>query len=228
MLLSAVWLVAAPDYEPLITLIAGIAGLLSSRPSRSEVEKKQVPGADHDQVIEPFESEFWPEEGIPEFRSSTSHLTLHVRPSHDAPTASELKVEPNAKIDFSGFRYRTIRPGKVVAKKSGTLTGRNLGRIGYLSRETYYDAYSESVELPYAAGDTFEYLQYRAEGSCFIRHEGYVFDIDYCPWLGGSDELALTKQPVAESWLHVVDKSGKAKGWLCAESGVAEEVGRSF
>lgn len=226
---SAVWLIAAPDYEPLVTLVAGIIGILTSLPSRAaSTDDVEVPGGDEAIETEPFESELWPEEGVPVFRATTSHLTLHARPYHEAPVVAELDVEPGSLIQFRSFRYRTVRPGKVVAKKAGRLTGRNLGRINYLSRDTYYEDTSQPVELAYEPGDTFEYIQYRAEGSCFIRHGGYVFDIDYCPWLGGSEELALTKQPYAESWLHVTGRNEKPVGWLCHQRGVADEVDRSF
>lgn len=227
-LASVIWLFAAPGYEALVTLLLGVSGLLSQMYGGHGPEQSALPGTDHKGIVEPFESEFWPEEGRPDFEAMTPLLTLHVRPSHLAPLAAELEVAVGSKISFSAFRYRTIRPGKVVARTSGVLDTRNLGQLSYLSRETYYDAYSEAVKLVYREGDSFEYLQYRAEGSCFIRKDGYVFDVQYGPWLGGTDQFALTKEPVAEGWLHVVDSAGKARGWLCAEHGVVRESGRHF
>lgn len=237
--LSGIWLYVEGGFEPLITMLAGIAGLLSSIFIRSEttqkkVEQSSIPGSDISIEPEMFESEFWPEEGRPVFITTTTHLKLFARPSLDAPMANEIEVAKNSEIKFNAFRYRTIRPGEVIAKADGVLKGRNLGKMKYLSRETYYESYSEYLEFPYAKGTSFEYLQYRAEGSCFIRWAGNVIDLDLCPWLDfiygkGLDKkaLVLTREPIAESWLQVINSNGKPIGWLLAD-GVTKVVDRTF
>ena len=216
-ILSAFW-VYYPNgsYEPTIVFLTTVGFLI-------EFLRRKAPIAgDKEEKSNTFDSEFWPEEGRPVFHSSTTHLTYYDKPNHKAEISNEAEVKKKSIIEYTSFRYRTIRPGRVVTKSSGKLEGRSLGEINFLSKDMYYEDYSEPTEIPYHTGDSFEYLQYRAEGSCFIRIKGMVYDIEYCPWLGSSSEIALTKKPLAESWLNT------SSGWLFVESGVIEEYDRIF
>jgi len=109
-----------------------------------------------------------------------------------------------------------------------SIEGRNLGKINYLSQQGYWDSCSDGHTIPLERGDEIEYLQYRAEGTCFIRRSGYVFDIDHCPWLAENDQLVLTIEPVAESWIQVVDDQREPIGWLHVQDRVAYEGSRKF
>ena len=230
--LSALWLYAEGGYEPLITTLVGIGGLVSSffiherrsEPAKrsSRVEKLVVESPD---IL--FESEFWPEEGLPEFRAKTPHIVLRERPSADSPVCREIDLPLSMKLEFSAFRYRTLRSGIVVAQAPGKLHARSYGRASYISRENYYESYAEYRDYTYEEGDAFEYLQYRAEGSGFIRWNGEILDAEL-PWAWGKDSsLRLQSEPEAEGWIQLLGTDRRPIGWLLVGE-FAEEVGRTL
>ena len=179
--------------------------------------------------MRPFESEFWPKEGIPVFEAKCDRLALRARPSIDAPVRGYLSTALGSRVPYSGFRYRTLRPGRVVVHKEYTLTGRNLGRTDYVSRANYYDDGGELVTLQLESSDRLEYLQYRAEGSGFIRWQGLVLDIEYLPWLGSNRPLELVVNPVNEAWIRVESESDMGTGWILVdEDETVSEVDREF
>jgi hypothetical protein len=171
----------------------------------------------------PFESEFWPEEGIPDFVAKVETLFLYARPAADAPIVAEWAVSLGAPIPFDGFRYRTIRPGVIVAKLDCKLVGRNLGRTDYVSHSNYYRDGGESITVQLRPGDRIEYLQYRAEGTAFMRWQGLALDAPI-PVPGTFDTACL---PVAESWVRVIDPNKGNSGWVLAEDQL-EEIHHQF
>jgi hypothetical protein len=173
-----------------------------------------------------FESEFWPEEGIPVFVAKFSTVPLYARPSSDAPIMGKLDVQPGSRIQFTAFRYRTLRPGRVLAHRPGLLCGRNLGPTDYVSRSNYYDDGGEGVAVRFNAGDQLEYLQYRAEGTGFLRWQGLVLD-SMLAWGDAEDALELVSEPVAESWVQVRDEDHQQSGWILADE-FLDEVERAF
>ena len=178
--------------------------------------------------MRPFESEFWPGEGIPVFEAKCTRLVLRARPSYDAPVVGYLSTVPGSRILFSGFRYRTLRPGRVVVHEEYTLTGRNLGKTNYVSSTNYYDDGGELITLQLQLNDRLEYLQYRAEGSCFIRWQGLVLDIEYSPWLGSNRPLELVVKPVTEAWIRVESES-VGTGWILVDDEeTGSEIDREF
>ena len=179
--------------------------------------------------MRPFESEFWPEEGIPVFEAKCPRIVLRARPSSDTPVVGYLSTVLGSRVPFSGFRYRTLRPGRVVVHEEYTLTGRNLGRTDYVSQSNYYDDGGELVILQLQSNDRLEYLQYRAEGSGFIRWQGLVLDVEYSPWLGSNRPLELVVEPVTEAWIRVESESDMETGWILVnEEETVSEIGREF
>ena len=179
--------------------------------------------------IRPFESEFWPEEGIPVFEAKVDRLVLLARPSSDAPVVGYLSTVPGLRIPFSGFRYRTLRPGRIVVHEEYTLTGRNLGQTDYVSRSNYYDDGGEPIALRLQPNDRLEYLQYRAEGTGFIRWQGLVLDVEYLPWLESNLPLELIVGPVTEAWIRIESESDVGTGWILVnDEETLSEIDREF
>ena len=180
--------------------------------------------------MRPFESEFWPEEGTPVFEAKCERLVLRARPNYAAPLIGYQSAVPGSRILFSGFRYRTLRPGRVVVHERYTLTGRNLGQTDYVSKANYYRDGGEFITLDLQANDRLEYLQYRAEGSSFIRWQGIVLDVEYSPWLGWGPNLPLelVVEPVTEAWIRVESESDIGAGWILVEDDVLSEIDREF
>jgi hypothetical protein len=174
-----------------------------------------------------FDSELWPGEGKPLFLSKTDSLILYSEPTIQSPVRNELKTAKGSTIQYDMTRYRNIKPGIVKTKKPVTLTGNHLGPLSYLSRTEYYSGTIQRKDLTFKKGTSFEYLQYRAEGSCIIRWSGEVFIIEYCPWLDVENtQFTIETEPVNEWWIRVT-RGDNTLGWLLIDKSIIEEK-RSF
>lgn len=178
--------------------------------------------------MRPFESEFWPEEGIPVFEAKCDRIVLRARPDYDAPVVGYLSTLPGSRILFSGFRYRTLRPGRVVVHEKYALTGRNMGQTDYVSSANYYKDGGELITLNLQPNDRLEYLQYRAEGNSFIRWQGIVLDVGYSPWPGLDRPLELVVEPVTEAWILADSGSDTEAGWILVDGEAVSEIDREF
>ena len=174
-----------------------------------------------------FDSELWPEEGIPKFQALRSDLRLHNRPSRLSRHKGNLRVDDGSYVPFDGFRYRTLTPGRVLVKQPSQLGGRSFGPTAYLSKEAYYNGPTTRWRANFVAGDEIEYLQYRAEGSGLIRWDGNCIALDYCPWLGDDESFQLIADPDVEQWLQV-SQDDRTLGWLLVSADELEECGRMF
>ena len=74
-----------------------------------------------------------------------------------------------------------------------------------------------------SAGDTFDYLQYRSEGTCFVRVAGKTMDAELCPT--ERKEFRLDARPTTEWWIHLT-VNGKPAGWLLVTDATVKDVGR--
>jgi hypothetical protein len=174
-----------------------------------------------------FDSELSPGEGKPSFFAKTNILILYKEPTTKSPIMNELNTVKGEKILYDMTRYRNIKPGIVKINKSITLTGKNLGAIMYLSRSEYYSTKTQRKDYVFRKGDSFEYLQYRAEGSCIMRLKGEVYLIEYCPWLDVENtQFTIESEPVNEWWVQVT-KGHAALGWLLIDKSIIGEK-RSF
>lgn len=182
------------------------------------------------QAAEPFESELWPGEGIPRFAAKVDRLTLYEQPSRSSSLAGARPIKKDQAIAYSATLVRTVRPGLVTATESTTLSGRSFGDIGHLSMDRYYAGEPGWNEVPFAAGESFEYLQDRAEGSCLIRRQRVVFEIEACPWLGGAPDsgFKLVEEPVTEWWIRVEGKEKQPLGWLLVDEESVDLLPRGF
>ena len=174
-----------------------------------------------------FDSELWPGEGKPSFFTKTNILIIHKEPTTKSPIKNELKTGKGERIHYDMTRYRNIKPGIVKTNESVILTGKNLGSISYLPRSEYYYTKTPYKDYAFKKGDDFEYLQYRAEGSCVVRWKSEVYVIEYCPWLDIENKaFTVEADPVNEWWIRVI-KNNAPLGWLLIEEHVVE-VKRSF
>ena len=75
-------------------------------------------------------------------------------------------------------------------------------------------------------GLNIEYLQYRAEGTCFVRLSGVVIDADPCP-INDKAMFRLETEPKIEWWIHVVLPDNSV-GWLLVTDSRVKLVDREF
>jgi hypothetical protein len=175
-----------------------------------------------------FDSELWPGEGIPRFAARSDRLVLHEAPDAASPVVTTQAVDPGQEITYDRTRVRTIDEGMVIARRPGSLYGRDLGDVEHLSEERYYAPGADFEEIPYGTRDSFAYLQYRAEGTCLVRDDNTVLQIDGCPWEGaGSSDFDLVRRPVTEWWVEVTSE-GDALGWLQLDAQSVEPLPRKF
>jgi hypothetical protein len=104
------------------------------------------------------------------------------------------------------------------------VAGRLLGTISRLSTEDYYSGRYASGNVAVSAGKDVEYLQYRAEGSCFVRVDREVIDAAPCP-AQDSQHFRAGAEPVVEWWIHL---TGTRVGWIEGTETTLEQVDREF
>lgn len=173
-----------------------------------------------------FEIALSPGEGQPQFQAVATEIPLHQTPMTSAPITRRLSVASGQDIAFDDTRFRTLEPGRFDVHSRGTVTGRLIGTVTELSTEQYYNGEFPKRTLDFKDGDVIEYLQYRAEGTCFIRFGGQILDADPCPSEDpGIYTLAL--QPKTEWWIRVV-ADGAPAGWVMVDDKTVKEKERTF
>jgi hypothetical protein len=173
-----------------------------------------------------FEVDLWPGEGRPVFEAVVQQLRLHELPSESSRVVETVRVRPKQRLAFDDTRYRTIKPGRFLVLASTDIIGRRLGDLSRLSSSDYYSGKFGPASAAVRAGDSIEYLQYRAEGTCFIRIAGSVIDADPCPTFKEA-QFRLESKPAMEWWIHII-VNGKALGWLLVTDATAKVVDREF
>jgi hypothetical protein len=170
-----------------------------------------------------FEIELWPEEGRPVFESTGASLALREEPNRAAAVRQEVDLPAGTPIDFLSTRYQTWVPGRIEVLEASTIVGRDMGDVRYLTRDEYYLGGFPRSEWSVLPGDTVEYLQYRAEGTCFVRVREVVVDAERCPAFL-QESFRVLEDPETEWWIEV--EIGDSGGWLRVDESV--RVRRGF
>lgn len=94
-----------------------------------------------------------------------------------------------------------------------------MGSLDYISYDTYYEGCGESIVIRINQGEEIEHLQYRAEGSGFVRWRGLVLDVPTLPWLlsFSKPKWRVVVEPITESWVRVTHPVTGDKGWVLAD-----------
>ena len=172
-----------------------------------------------------FEIDLWPGEGIPVFEATSQQLQLHELPSASSRVSKALNVSVGQRISFDDTRYGTTQAGRIRAYTDSHVMGSMIGKMNHLSRDDYARGKFAPVNVEVRTGTSFEYLQYRAEGNCFVRIDGNVISVWPCPTIENS-EFETIAEPKIEWWIHVVND--KAQGWLLVVDANVKEVKREF
>ena len=176
--------------------------------------------------IEPsFELDLWPGEGIPVVHPLRTDLALRGAALVSAPVKAVVRVPLRAPLDYDTTRYQTLRAGRLRVRAPAMVQGRDFGVLKRLSRNAYYGGGARAVRLDVASPTVFEYLQYRAEGTCFVRIDSHVIDADPCP-VQDTSAFRLEADPRLLWWIHI--RTAAATGWLLLSDTTAREVSRTF
>jgi hypothetical protein len=206
--------------------IAVLCGVVARAPAEPDVESDAGAGAgageagseeDPDRIGDAvFETETWPGEGIPVLGAPGPSIPLRDEPRRISPVVQTLASNPpGTTLAFDSTRYVTVTPGIAVALGPDTIRGRMLGARRYLSRDEYHSSVFREGSWPVAAGDSVELLQYRGEGTCFLRVGAEVVDADPClPVVGGRFEIL--SEPVVDWWARIQPGQGR-EGWAVVD-----------
>jgi hypothetical protein len=173
-----------------------------------------------------FEIELWPGEGRPQFQAVANELAIHETPSSSARIVRRLTVTEGQNIAFDETRYRTTESGHLQVRAATQITGRVLGPIRSLTRDAYYNGRFPRQAVACKQGDVLEYLQYRAEGTCFVRLGDQVVDASPCPAQDDGTFRVATK-PKTEWWIRVIVDRAPI-GWAIVDGKGIEQNGRTF
>ena len=202
----------------LLALIAACAG-----GSDNNAPGKQ---ADSTTPAAVFTVDLWPGEGIPVIEAQRERLPLHESPDPSSPAVDTLRAKIGQRVAFDSTRFQTIESGRMRAIDSLLVNGRAMGDVAHISREQYYVLSQPEVAIPVALQSTIDFLQYRAEGTCFIRIDRLVIDAQPCPGFG-KESVAVEREPVTRWWIRVRGQ-GDAFGWLLVSDSTAQSVRREF
>jgi hypothetical protein len=173
-----------------------------------------------------FAIDLWPGEGIPVIEARRVVLLLRAVPDSNAPVVDSLSGRVGRRILFDSTRYQTLRSGELRAITALQIAGRDLGEITHLTRDRYYLAPAPDVSIPVAGSGKIEFLQYRAEGTCFVRIDKRVIDAQPCPGFG-KESVEVVRHPVTQWWI-LVRGLGGSYGWLVVSDSTAQSVRREF
>ena len=159
-----------------------------------------------------FESALFPGEGPIRVRASGDEMVLRKAPMAYAGIADTIRIAQGEIIKVSNARFRTVVPGLFLVSDDCSIDGKRYGRVFYLSRLDYYRGGGKWETFRFSKRDTIEYLQYRAEGSAFLRMDGIVIKAE----LLTPESVALReiRSPQLELWIEVEDKYNDPLGWF--------------
>ncbi len=158
-----------------------------------------------------FEISILQGEGPHVFHARTKQLPLRDGPYVASPIAVSVKTSPGQQLVYDQELSRTTRVGHFKVLAVAQIEGRLFGRLTQVSRRDYYYGSVGRVNSTVVPGTTIQYLQYRAEGSCFVRIDGNVIEVSPCPEIDAA-KFKLESEPLTEEWIHV--KIGSANGWV--------------
>jgi hypothetical protein len=124
-------------------------------------------------------------------------------------------------VNFGETRFRTTKSGLVNVVAPSSITVRSYGAIDFLFFDDYYFKGTDK-SIVFNSGESFEFLQYRAEGEHLMRINGEV--IAFIP----DQNIEFSSCPVTEWWVQVVNQKKKPIGWLLIDENTVEVTDREF
>lgn len=162
---------------------------------------------------------------MPVIAAVRGELPLLKSPSPDATVVATLRIAVGSRLDYDSTRVQTIAPATVRATDIAVVRGRFLGATHALSRDSYYSDSFDDTTIDVAPSERVEYLQPRAEGTCFVRIDSSVVEANPCP-THDTASFAVAGEPELRWWIFVTSDS--ASGWLLVSDSTAKVVRREF
>jgi len=176
-------------------------------------------------AVPAFEVDIWPGEGIPIVNAAHVNLPLREAPNTSAAIVGRLTTKAGERIRYDSTRFQTVRPAVVRITGEAAVRGRSLGTLRHLSRDEYYSNAFPDTTISLNPSVAMEYLQYRAEGTCFVRIGNQVVDADPCPIMD-TTKFSVTGKPETLWWIRALGST--VSGWLLISDTTATVVDRTF
>jgi hypothetical protein len=160
-----------------------------------------------------FQTDLPPGEGPHVFVAMMKILRLRSAPSTASPVVKTVTVSIDESLSYDAVRYRTMAAGVLRVISPARVEGRMIGPVTQLFSKEYHSGNFSTVKIDVARGTTVDYLQYRAEGTCFVRVDKNVINASPCPDIN-KNAFKLEKEEETELWIHLTVESG---GWLMVD-----------
>ena len=131
-----------------------------------------------------------------------------------------VKVLVGQSLPYDDTRYKTIQTGRIRVLKPSQIEAQMIGSVRRVFTKEYYSDKFKSVKLDLKPGMIVEYLQYRAEGSCFLRVDSKVLYASCLP--NDATQFHVQSEPKTELWIHVT--LGDSRGWLLVSDSTVKQV----
>jgi hypothetical protein len=194
----------------------------AGKTDNARADAKEVPEAS----AALFTVDLWPGEGVPVIVARRTTLLLRAAPDPGSTVVDTLASSIGSRLIFDSTRTQTIEPGVIRVLTGIRLTGRDLGNETHLGHDEYYDRARQEVDLHVVAPAAIEYLQDRAEGTCFVRMDQRVIDANPCPAFV-TDSVRVERAPITRWWIRLSGQGG-ASGWLLVSDSTAQSIRREF
>lgn len=124
-------------------------------------------------VAQVFSIDLWPEEGKPSLVATGKPVKVFKEPTTRSSLIGTLTIEKDSVILFGDVRTVTVKVGVVKFAKGDETDATDFGNVASMNRQQYDDK-GKPVVVKFTKDETVDYLQYRAEGSFFVRRGGNV------------------------------------------------------
>jgi hypothetical protein len=201
--------------------------LMGCAPARERETKTDT--ADSPTPSEPstlaFAIGLWPGEGIPVIVTASPSLTLRESPRPRSAIVDTLVAAVGTRLIFDSTEYQTLDAGRLLVRATTRIAGRDFGDRTILSRDEYHSTVFPDTAFVLDVPASFELLQYRAEGACFVRITNRVLEVNPCPGIDTSHSR-VESEPVTQWWIRV--KGPRAYGWVVVSDTTARVARREF
>lgn len=170
-----------------------------------------------------FSTDVWPGEGRPVLEVTSGPLTLFDDPDSRSQSRAISAVK-GTRIEFTDSYYCTQSTGVLRILTALSVAGRKFGQQSHFTKSEYYSPF-EPAELEFRSGDLVTIMQYRAEGYCFVRWGGELFEVDLCTFIG-QKTVEVVDEPITEWWVKL--SIDGAVGWALVDQIDLQVVGRTF
>ncbi len=173
-----------------------------------------------------FTVDLWPGEGIPVIEARRSALPLRAAPDPGSRVVDTLRGRVGQRLVYDSTRLQTIEAGSMRVLNPMQVAGRDMGEVTHVSLDEYYAPTRRDVSVPVPASSTIDFLQHRAEGTCFVRVDRKVIDANPCPAFT-TDHVRVEREPLTRWWIRVRGQGG-VSGWVLVSDSTAQSTRREF